>query len=266
MKLVPSTKKNRDFPHLIIRAENRNTKWSVGVSNIATDFDPHILFHVIGDGFADAYGNITDAGGVRLVALVREQIGRTAQAMCIVWSKDRCTYLDANGAETEGTRPPVGEQMVVDDGMRGPGMLIQSVTYVTLPAGIGPSHLCFEQCGPFVHVSHGAPLLLADFRDAPVDGKQAKLLMKRDGSWPDPLLYRGVRVERVEPGPVFWGPVQPLSNAPSITLRDPWPEQLAEACLDLAGHELPSKLLDAAWRAIHPERPGLVRSDVREAA
>jgi len=101
-------------------------------------------------------------------------------------------------------------------GMRGPGMLIQSVTYVTLPTGIGPSHLCFEQCGPFVHVSHGAPLLLADFRDAPVDGKQAKLLMKRDGSWPDPLLYRSVRVERIEPGPVLWGPVQPLSNAPSI--------------------------------------------------
>jgi len=266
MKLVPSTKKMVGFPHLIIRADNRNTKWSVGVSNTPTDFDANTLFAVAGEGFVDAYENMTDLGAAALLTLVEDRIAMTAQEICIVWTRDSCTFLNADGFHKTGTRPPVGEHMVVDDGTACAKMLIQSVAYVPLPLGIDPSHLCFEQCGPFVHVSHGSPLLLADFRDAPKGEKQAERLMKHDGSWPVPLFYRGVRVERIDPGPVFWGPVQPLLNAPSITLRDPWPEQLAEACLDLAGHALPQQVLDAAWRAIQPEHPGLVRSDVREAA
>jgi hypothetical protein len=266
MKLVPSMTKNTGFPHLIIRADNRNAKWFVGLANEPSAFDPHTLFCVVGEGYADAWGNITGIGRAKLVDLVKERITRTAEHICIVWSKADSTYLDACGSEISGTRPPVGEAMVVDDGTANAKMLIQSVAYVTLPSGTGPSHLCVEQCGPFVHICQGAPLLLADFRDAPCAEDQPRHLMNRDGTWPSPLLYRGVRVERVDPGPVFWGPVQPIPNAPSITLRDPWPEQLAEACQDLAERALQADVLDAAWRAIHPEHPDLVRADVREAA
>lgn len=90
----------------------------------------------------DAWGNITGIGRAKLVDMVKERIARTAEHICIVWSKADSTYLDACGSERSGTKPTVGEAMVVDDGTASAKMLIQSVAYVTLPSGTGPSHLC----------------------------------------------------------------------------------------------------------------------------
>lgn len=269
MKAVPNFRRNAGYPHLITRSENRNLRWHVTVANAPAEARQDAILTVVGQGFVDAYGNVTEAGRAALVLEVGKRVAVTTERLCIVWSRTECTYVGPDGSLTEGTVPPDGEVMILDDADGGAAedpIMIQSVAYVELPVGADASHLCFEHCGRFVHISQGAPLIVADFRRLGREPAIPVHLRNRDGSWRSPLIHRGVRIEEARNGGVLIGPVQPLGNAPSLTLRDPWPDQLDEACHDLAGMTLPRVILDAAWRAIHPEDPELVRADVRRAA
>ncbi|MFW2852697.1 hypothetical protein ACM61V_12330 [Sphingomonas sp. TX0543] len=102
--------------------------------------------------------------------------------------------------------------------------------------------------GDFIEISPGEPILVADFNTPwPEAEPPPAHFREADGRWTLPFAPRAVTVTHADGGALH-GSIQPRIGPERITLRSPWPQDVAEAFDRIAGVMLPDSIHQAAWR------------------
>lgn len=258
----------REYPHVISKGMRRNRRSPIAVSNDSiADVDRSQAFEIHRPGMLDERGDLTEHGRKVIIALVSKRAKMSKARYCVVWSADDCTWFDGDGRHRDGIRPPEGE-------MGDPWLNVRHNAPVEwcwtmeLPNGGEWSHLCVRRIdADLVEVAAGQPMTLANFDepDLPHLVDPMRHLVDDDGRLKAPPLYRGQRTTGVRDQWILTGPVQPVDDYNEI-IRNPWPDDVREACERIAGMQLPRRLTDAAWRAIDPEHRGITYVGVQKAA
>ena len=256
----------RDYPHVIEHGGRRNLRHAIEFVDAASTLlglhDPYVF---LADGLVDEDGDLTVAGRTTVLERFAGRSRRGTAGVCIAWSEDDCTWLDAGGRQTPGNRPPTGE---IDQPhmMETRDALLEDVWTVKLPAGSIASHLCIRRIdASLVEVTPGEPVVLGRFHDLPRGGRHdpAGAMMSR-GRLKPPARFRGQPVTEVRDRFTIMGPVQPSDVG--VILRNAWPADVRRACDAVAGRPLASPLHQAVWRALNPPCPDMNYVGVLKAA
>ncbi|WP_230770230.1 hypothetical protein [Sphingomonas sp. Leaf4] len=267
MKPTPPMSAAREHPHLIHKGVRGNRRSAIVVSNGPVGRQSTARSLVFeGRGLLDAHGGITPHGRDAILARL-SHLARTSKASyCVVWSATECTWFERDGRTRNGCVPPYGH--VSDPWIgRDHDVRIEHCWTITLPQGSEWSHICVRRIDrDLVEISPGEPVVLADFDEPEVPGlpDPAADMLAPDGSLVAPRTYRGQPVTGIRDQWKLLGPVQPAEDG--VILRNPWPDDVREACERIAGGPLPRRLVDAAWRAIDPEHPEVTYVGVLKAA
>ena len=259
MKAKTLVAMRREYPHVVYKGARVNSRWTILVSN---DLIPPLgaadVNVFTGPGLLDRRDKLTDLGRTTILARITERAKTSAARYCIVWGPESCTWIDGDGSTVDGRRPPKGE--VSDPYMYDAVPLsIEWVFTLALPEGCPSTHLCIRRVDEnLVEIALGEAMLLGDFSDPALPGfpDPAEKLLDEDGALVLPRTYRGQQVTGMTGEWIIDGPVQPIEHG--IFLRNPWPEDVAKTCQELAGLPLPRELTAAAWRAIDPEDPSMI--------
>lgn len=258
----------RPYPHVISSVgARRNHRWRVNMCNEPVEDPNDGTWLVTGSGSVGPSGIPTAVGRRNLIRGVSERARTSKAYYCIVWSEQTCTFFLPDGSLAEGFDPPAGDFVAEDPDFDTSPLELESVWSTPL-SGREPSHLCIKRSGEFVEVMAGAHIELADFRDfaAGCDPDPAAPFRAPGGSWRKNVSWRGQPVHAVVDGGLVLGPVQPLERTRVITLRSPWPHQLAAACNEIAGRRIPGHTFKAAWAAVSRRGECMPLRDVLDAA
>lgn len=267
MKPTLSATRYRQFPHVVSRGSRRDHRARMVVSNgpaPATSARKDYVFE--GAGLVDEDGDLTPLGRRTIVTRMSE-LARTSRALyCVVWSAGECTWFESDGCHRDSCDPPRG--FVTDPWIGGRhDVEMERCDVFPLPADAGWSHLCVRRLDrDLVEIAPGEPLVLADFDEPEIPGlpDPAAGLLYPDGTLRVPGVYRGQLVTGVRDDWKLLGPVQPADEG--AILRNPWPDEVRQACERIAEIPLPRAIVDAVWTAIHPDTPDVTRVALLRAA
>lgn len=252
-----------EYPH-IVRKSGRRSTWRSGVEislgQAGAQIDAKVrLAHP--EPF-DAQGNLSaPARKLLLDAIVGEAAGRV-ESLCIVWAPDRCTFVGPQGRLRDSDLPPTVKPFYVRLGANLPPLKLERC--FSVPLGDEDSEnerfLCAQRVGRLVEIVEGEHMVLGHLPedDNPTDHHgmalpDAEVLRRL------PKTYRGAQITGYICGGIL-GPVQPAELAQPIVLNDPWPDEVAQACEQVAGYRLPDHVIDAVWQAVREQRPALLRA------
>lgn len=267
MKATPPLASTREYPHLISQGVRRNRRSHMVVSNTPVPPSPTLKDLVFeAPGLVDGAGAITPLATRTVISRMSRLAKTTKASFCVVWSPTSCTWFERDGRHRDGFDPPLGD---VTDPWAGRhhDARVEWCWTIELPSEAEWSHLCVRRLDrDLVEIAPGEPMVLADFDQPTAPGlpDPAAGLLAADGSLKPPRTYRGQPVVGVRDEWKLLGPVQPAEDG--TILRNPWPDDVREACERIAGIPLPRRLTDAAWRAIDPEHPDVTYVGVLKAA
>jgi len=267
MKATPRLATAREHPHLISQGVRRNRRSHMVISNEPVPPSSSLKSLVfVGPGLIDDAGGLTSLATRTIVSRMSGLAKTSKASFCVVWSPASCTWFERDGGHREGFDPPVGDVADPWTG-RHHNAHVEWCWTIRLPSNAEWSHLCVRRLdSDLVEIAPGEPMVLADFNEPAVAGlpDPAAGMLSPDGSLHPPRTYRGQRVSGVRDEWKLLGPVQPAEDG--TILRNPWPDDVRDACERIAGIPLPRRLTDAAWRAIDPEHPDVTYVGVRKAA
>ncbi len=267
MKTTPSVASYRDYPHIISQGIRQNQRSAMVVSNEPVPSAFAVRDYVFASpGIVDDAGGLTEAGRRMIVRRLVDLAKRSKASYCVVWSPTSCTWFERDGKHRDGLVPPQGDLSNPWTG-RAQDAPVEWCWTIRLPEGGEWSHLCVRRITrDLIEIAPGEPMMLADFNEPALEGipDPAEGLLAPDGSLKPPRTYRGHIVTGVRDEWQLLGPVQPGDEG--VILRNPWPDDVRQACEKVAGMPLPRRLTDAAWRAIDPEHPDVVYVGVQKAA
>ncbi|PCG15760.1 hypothetical protein [Sphingomonas adhaesiva] len=251
----------REYPHVITQGLRQNHRWMLAVSNKKTDA-PGVVedFVFVGAGYVD------DAGRRAIVKRINGRARTSRARYCVVWSPDGCTWIEGDGMLREGKTPPLGNSADPWANASQPATVEWCWT-IELPKGAEWSHICVRRIDAnLVEIAPGEPMVLADFNEPDVPGlpDPAAGLLGPDGKLVAPRTYRGQPVTGIRDEWTLLGPVQPQEDG--TFLRNPWPDDVADACDAIAGMSLPRRIHNAAWQAIYPNQTDVIYVGVLKAA
>jgi hypothetical protein len=267
MKAKPSVATYHNYPHVISQGVRQNHRWPMIVSNEPVTAPFAVQEHVfVAPGIVDDAGSLTEAGRRMIVRRLVDLAKRSKASYCVVWSPTSCTWFERDGRHRDGLVPPQGNLSNPWAG-RDHVAPVEWCWTIRLPDGGEWSHLCVRRITrELVEITPGEPMILADFNEPAVEGlpDPAEGMLARDGSLIPPRTYRGQTVTGIRDDWQLLGPVQPGDEG--VVLRNPWPDDVRQACEKVAGMPLPRGLTDAAWRAVDPEHPDVTYVGVQKAA
>lgn len=243
------------YPHIISQGVRLNYRHPVVVSNsevIAPFTTERYVF--CGVGFLDASDTLTEHARSAITRSLSGAARISKGRYCVVWAPEECTWFDADGSHHDKNLPPTGDLTNPWVGTHEPAQVEQCWS-IELPAGGEWSHLCVRRIEHnLVEIAPGEPMVLADFNEFEIPSlpDPAAELLHSDGSLNAPPTYRGQPVTGVRDDWTLLGPVQPGDDG--IFLRNPWPDDIRQACETVAGMSLPKGLTDAAWDAIQTRK------------
>jgi len=255
------------YPQLIHQGVRENIRKPLYLSNRPAPANIDHFNVVTGRGTLDRKGNLTAQGRKALIDLVRHFAMSHALRHCIVWSETSCTYFRSDGSTKDSCSPP---DSIDQDRKHPPTSPIKCEPLWSTPVareGDLTYYLGVLRSGRYVEVMIGIRVLLANFGDHPAGRRNDAFahLRTKTGRWKKRLTHRGQPVEEVRDD-MLLGPVQPFGRGEHIVLRDPWPEQLENACRKVAAKPLPQAVLDAAWAYVEPRRDSIELADILENA
>ena len=240
--------RTREHPHIVTLGERRLGRIDVTVSNAPiAGISGDSSFAVFAMGVVDAAGRLTPEG--RRLVLEKSIAHAKASRLprCVVWALDDCTWIDREGTHFDGPSPAAGETTMNPWRYDDMPLTAEACRTIALPDGCRHPHLCIVPIDRRrVEIVGGEHLFLGTFDEPVPDGERdpARRFLADDGTFVPPRRFRGQPVVEVD-GWTLYGPVQPVDVG--TVLRDPFPQQVAEACERVAGRPLDDDLLHRAW-------------------
>ncbi|MEA3052153.1 MAG: hypothetical protein QOG72_1056 [Sphingomonadales bacterium] len=263
MKSQAGSSAHSEYPHIVVKYAPRSlTRLGVAVDtgHRYAAIEPHAL--VRHPRPFDAAGSLTAEARELLIVAAAAAMGETPYPLCLVWGPNDCTFVDGAGGRVDSDHPPYVRPFYVHLGADLPPLALERFFSIKLPAGKhgAERYLCAQRIGRLVEIVEGESMVLGHLPDEDIladsegiELPQAEILRML------PKTYRGAQVTGYIAGALL-GPIQPMELATPIILQDPWPEEVARACEQVAAHPLPASVTKPLWDAVRHRRPALLRA------
>jgi hypothetical protein len=252
-----------EYPH-IIRKSGRRSTWRSGVEVRLGQAEAQIdaKIRLTHPEPLDSQGNLTAPARKLLLDAAVRDIAGGGESLCIVWAPDSCTFVGPQGRLRNSDLPPMDKPFYVRFGTNLPPLKLERCFSVALDDDDSESErfLCAQRIGRLVEIVEGEHMVLGHLPDEDIPTDHSGMVL------PDtevlrrlPKTYRGAQITGYVCGGIL-GPVQPAELARPVILNDPWPDEVAHACEQMAGYRLSDQVIDAVWEAVRERRPALLRA------